>query len=300
MASLRIVILITLVVIIGNIEWSVSKRTKREVDLQSALCLYLCVADHWNHSAFESHHRDDGGSPICKHADLKQLEQICSIFGKGKSCIVNTCSSSPLKTMILDAVEYGCEKHYPEFQRYTPCFTDSCAYIENACRPRCGSAMEAIRYSPEEKRKLNEIRQFRNIMHHDSNTQKTDATNSEDSLADLDDTGTMDFLESLNLEGACRYINCYLNCSEGPLTQKCGADTYKFFRNVVADLTPMIFSGFFSNITSPPAECRKTLSLSHVDDTSTKSSWTLNPPSFSALAAILILTIYLTGRHFSG
>lgn len=59
-----------------------------------------------------------------------------------------------------------------------------------------------------------------------------------------------------------RYANCYLNCSEAPLTEKCGTDTYNFFKRFVVEITPLAFEGLFPNITTPPQECQMMLNTS--------------------------------------
>jgi len=297
---MRSSILIGLVAVIGCLQLTSSTRTKRDVDIDimGAMCAYGCLADHINHTAFRS--LDGAGSMLCKHAEISQLEEICHVLKKGKECLIKDCASEkgPIIDMILEATTYGCETHWAEFQKYTPCFTSSCTYIENKCVGQCGTIAQAIKYTPEQKRRLDEIRKYSNSQHGQSDESNTDE--SEESSGSSNGIPGMDILSSFNLEGTCKYINCYLNCSEAPLTEKCGADTHKFLRQVVTDLSGMAFKGIFPNITTPPEQCQtllvKSKEGSKMGSTTTQAAWTVVSPSIMILTAISMLIIFVTGR----
>jgi len=277
---MRLLALALLVVLIDQIHPTESTRAKRDLDVMGGFCILECVYDHINHSMF-SQKRNDGGSMICKHAEIHQLEEVCGVFNKRKACL-SDCPEGPLKSMVLQAATYGCETHFAEFQKYTPCFTESCPFLENACRPKCGTLGEAIHYTPEQKSKLDNIRRF------GSHTPTTSSGDSGES-----GSGVLDVLQNINIEGACKFINCYLDCSEKPLTEKCGKETYNFFKRVVVDFTPMVFTGFFPNMTTPPEECQKTLDLAKTQSP-TGSSWRLNAPSILASIVTSIFTVFVT------
>jgi len=289
---LKASILVSLVVAIG-IQLA-SSTTDADFDVMGAMCVYGCIGDHINHTAFRSR-SGAGGSPICQHADITQLGEVCHIYNAGKQCLKNECDKGPLVDMVLQVGVYACETHWAEFQKYTPCFTETCPAIENSCQTQCGTIKQAIQYTPEQKKRLEEIKKYSSSVHGNNEESDSDSNSDDGSGHGSGGMPGMGLLDNINLEGVCRYLNCYLNCSEKPLTEKCGPDTYRFLKQVVSDFTPMAFAGIFPNMTTPPEQCKALFSKSagNAPPTQAGSGWTLGAPSIMILITISLLTVFM-------
>jgi len=73
--------------------------------------------------------------------DSVKLEKSCKPYRAAKQCI-DTCPESDAKTNILHSLsglQFMCIDRIDDWKGYTPCLSEHCVQVQDACDPKCGS-----------------------------------------------------------------------------------------------------------------------------------------------------------------